>query len=55
MTASWQESYDKPRHCVKKQRHHFAKQSPYSQGYDPFSGYVWLWELDHKERRAPKN
>ena len=25
MTASWQESYDKPRHCVKKQRHHFAK------------------------------
>ena len=24
MTASWQESYDKPRQCVKKQRHHFA-------------------------------
>ena len=24
MISSWQESYDKPRQCVKKQRHHFA-------------------------------
>ena len=24
MIASWQESYEKPRQCVKKQRHHFA-------------------------------
>ena len=24
MSASWQESYDKPRQCLKKQRHHFA-------------------------------
>ena len=28
--TSWQESYDKPRWCVKKQRHHFADKSPYS-------------------------
>ena len=22
--ALWKESYDKPRQCIKKQRHHFA-------------------------------
>ena len=33
MIASWQESYDNPRQCVKKQRHHFASESAYSQGY----------------------
>ena len=32
-TASWQESYDKPRQCVKKQRNHFANKGPYSQGF----------------------
>ena len=25
MSASWQESHDKPRQCVEKQRHYFAK------------------------------
>ena len=25
MLSSWQESYDKPAQCVKKQRHHFAE------------------------------
>ena len=29
----WQESYDKPRQCVKKQRYHFADKDPYSQSY----------------------
>ena len=24
MLASWKESHDKPRQCIKKQRHHFA-------------------------------
>ena len=28
--ASWQESDDKPRQCVKKQRHHFADKGLYS-------------------------
>ena len=28
--ASWKESYSKPRHCIKKQRHHFANNCPYS-------------------------
>ena len=27
------EGYDKPRLCIKKQRHHSAKQSPYRQSY----------------------
>ena len=27
----WKGSYEKPRQCVKKQRHHFAKKCPYSQ------------------------
>ena len=26
-------SYDKPRQCIKKQRHHFANKGPSSQGY----------------------
>ena len=26
--APWKESYDKPRQCIKKQRHHFADKSP---------------------------
>ena len=27
----WKKSSDKPRQCIKKQRHHFAKKCPYSQ------------------------
>ena len=55
--ASWQESNDKPRQCIEKQRHYSAFQSngPYGQGYGLPSGHVWLWELDHKEGRMPKN
>ena len=26
--APWKESYDKPRQCIKKQRHHFADKGP---------------------------
>ena len=33
-------SYDKPRQCIKKQRHHFANKTPYSQSYGFFSSYV---------------
>ena len=25
----WKKSYDKPRQCIKKQRHHFANKGPY--------------------------
>ena len=30
---SLEESYDKPRQSIKKQRHHFADKCPYSQSY----------------------
>ena len=53
--SSWQESYDKIRLCIKKQRHHFVDKGPYSQGYDLLSSHVWLRELDHKEGRVLKN
>ena len=33
MPAAWKESYDKPRQCIKKQRHHFADKGPSSQSY----------------------
>ena len=55
MLAPWKECYDKPRQCIKKQRHHFANKVPYSQSYDFSSSYVRMWELDHKEGGVPKN
>ena len=53
MIASWQESYDKTRQCVKKQRYHFADKGPYNQTYGLSSSHVQMWELDDK--RALKN
>ena len=53
--ASWKDSYDKPRQCVRKQRHHFVDKGPYSQGYGLPSSHVWMWELDCKEGWALKN
>ena len=41
------QSYDKPRQCLKKQRHHFANKGLDSQSYGFSSNYVWMWELDH--------
>ena len=55
MLAPWKESYDKPRQCIKKQRHHFADKSPCSQSYGFSSSHVWMSELDHKEGWVPKN
>ena len=55
VTASWQESFDKPRECIKKQRHYFANKHPDSQTYCFSSSHVWMWELDYKEGRVPKN
>ena len=49
MLAPWKKSYDKPRECIKKQRHHFADKGPYIQSYCFFSTHVWMQELDHKE------
>ena len=51
---SLDENYEKSRHHIKKQRHHFADKGPYSQRYGFSSSHV-MWELDHKEGWAPKN
>ena len=49
-------SYDKPRQCAKRQRHHFADKGLSSQGYGLSSSRVRMWELlDHKEGWLPKN
>ena len=40
--ASWQESYEKLRQSVEKQRHFSADKGPYSQGYGLASGHVQL-------------
>ena len=55
MLAPWKKSYDKPRQCIKKQRHYFADKGPLSQSYGFSSSHVWMWELDHKESWVPKN
>ena len=44
-----------PRQHIKKQRHYYANKDPSSQSYDFSSRHVWMWELDYKENRAPKN
>ena len=55
MLAPWKKSYDKPRQCIKKQRHHFANKGLYSQSYGFSSSHAQMWELDHEEGWAPKN
>ena len=40
--ASWKKSYDKPSQSIKKQRHHFADQSPYSQNYGSSINHVQM-------------
>ena len=52
---SWEEKYDKPRLCIKKQRHHFVDKGPSSQSYGTSSSHVWMWELGHLEVWGPKN
>ena len=34
MLAPWKKNYDKPKQCIKKQRHYFADKGLYMQGYD---------------------
>ena len=55
MLAPWKKSYDKPRKCIKNQRHHFANKCSYSQSYGFSSRHVQMWELNHKEGWASKN
>ena len=53
--APWKKSCDKPRQHIKKQRHYFANKGPHSQSHHFSCSHVWMWELDYKERWAPKN
>jgi len=55
MLAPWKKGYDKPRQCIKKQRHYFADKGQSSQSYGFSSSHTWMWELDHKEGWALKN
>ena len=50
-----EESYDKPRQHIKKQRHYFANKGPFCQSYGFSSSHVWMWELYYKESWALKN
>ena len=53
-TCSLEESYDKPRQYIRKQRHHFGDKGPYSQSNGFSSSYVQMLELDHEEGWASK-
>ena len=51
MVTPWKESYDKPRQHIKKQRHHLANKSPYSQSVDfPVATYGFAsWTIKKAE------
>ena len=51
--VNWKKSYDKPRQCIKKQRHHFADKGLYSKLCFS-SSHVWMWELDHEEAKCQR-
>ena len=55
MLAPWKKSYDQPRQCIKRQRHHFANKGPYNQSYSFSGSHVQMWDLDPKEGWAQKN
>ena len=40
--APWKKSYDKPRQCIEKQKHHFANKGPSSQSYGFSSSHLWI-------------
>ena len=41
-TCFLEEKFDKPRQCIKKQRHHFAGKGPSSQSYGLSSSHVQM-------------
>ena len=53
--APWNKSYDKSRHYIKNQRHHFADKDPYCQSYGFSSSHIQMWELDQKEDWVSRN
>ena len=55
MLIPWKKIYDQHIEHIKKRRHCFAHKGPSSQSYGFSSSHVWMWELDYKESRVPKN
>ena len=53
--CSLEESYDKPRQHIKKQRYYFANRGLCSQSHGISSSHVCMSELDHKEGWVSKN
>ena len=39
----WKKSSDKPRQCIKKQKHYFTDKGSSSQSYGFSSSHVWMW------------
>jgi len=54
-TYSSEEMIRQPRQHIEKQSHYFAHKGPSSQAYGFSISQVWMWELDYKEKWAPKN
>ena len=46
----WKKGYDKPRQCIKKQRHHFADRCPYNQNYG-FSKTIVMYGCESWTRK----
>ena len=42
MLSPWKKSYDQPKQHIKKQRHYFANEGLYSQGYGFSNSHVWM-------------
>ena len=40
--APWKKSHDKPRECIKRQRHYFVDKGPSSQSYGFSSNHIWM-------------
>ena len=53
MIASWQESDNKPRQWVEKQRHYSVDKGLYSQGYGLPCGHIWCenWTIKKAEHQ----
>ena len=47
--ALWKKSHDKPRQCIKKQRHYFSDKGLSSQSSGFSSSHVWMWSWTIKK------
>ena len=50
MLAPWKKDHDKPRLCIKKQRHHFVDRGPSSQSYGFSSSESWTIKKAEHQR-----